>query len=194
MYDIYAYDEVAASVPVLFLVVFAVSGPGTMLTASSVNLQQVRWRQRRVPVRVNLSAHGLRNVNEFIAMCFRNNFTPHYCSWLMMLSFFPLSNLHTDDSTCGIAGYSSQESPDNYLHQNSPNSSAPLSATRFLIQRSTNKCNYFRNDSNCTAPPSWRLCQIASRQKEWKMMHLEPCQKLMEPIYSSGFKHEQTFN
>lgn len=146
-----------------------------------------RWRHRRVPVRGNLAAHGLQSVNEFIAMCFRNNFTPHYCSWLVMLSLFPLSNLHTDDSTCGIAGYSSQESPDNYLHQNSHNSSARLSAAKFLIQRSTNKCNYFRNDSNCRAPSSWGLCRIASRQKEWKMMHLEPCQKAYGAHLLFGF-------
>lgn len=38
------------------------------------------------------------------------------------------------------------------------------------------------------------LCRIDSGRKKWKMIHLEPCQKLMEPIYSSAFKHEQTFN
>lgn len=124
-----------------------------------------RWRHSRIPARVNLTALGLQHVNEFVAMCFRNNFTPHYCSGLMVvLPFFSLSNLHSDDSTCGIAGYSSRESRDLNLHQNSLNWFAPSSATRSPIQR-------------------WR-------QKDGKMVHSEP----RSPFTSRGFKHEETFN
>lgn len=95
-------------------------------------------------------------------------------------------HLHTDDSTCRITVL--------HRHQNGHVTSAQPLVTRylFLIQGSINKSNYFRNDIQVCYTE--KCAKLLNWKKKWRMMCLQACQKLTEPINSSALNHEQTFN